>query len=82
MPKLLELLIFMVEQPNIIITRDEFLEHLWQSAIVTDIAINKLIGNLRKALGGDVKKPRYIQTVSKRGYQFVCQTTLLDGTAP
>ena len=47
---------------------------------MTDNAINKLIGNLRKALGDNAKSPRYIQTVPKRGYRFVCDVSLYQPT--
>jgi len=77
-PKLFELLVIFVNQPNIIISRDYILEHLWSGSIVTDNAINKLIANLRKVLGDDPKQPQYIQTIPKRGYRFICNVTLVE----
>lgn len=79
-PKLFELLLLFVERPNIVISRQDILEHLWAGSIVTDNAINKLIGNLRKLLGDDAKNPSYIQTVPKRGYRIVCDIELLKYT--
>ena len=49
-PKLLELLLLFCHNPNRIISREEILEKLWQNSIVTDNAINKMVGNLRKLL--------------------------------
>lgn len=72
-PKLVTLLSLFLEQPNTIITRDAFHERLWPGSLVTDNAINKLVGNLRKALGDEAKNPRYIQTIPKRGYRLVCE---------
>lgn len=80
-PKLIELLVLFIEQPNSIITRQDILEKLWAGSIVTDNAINKLIANLRKVLGDNAKKPRYIQTIPKRGYRLVCQVTPIDEIA-
>ncbi|WP_042143223.1 MULTISPECIES: winged helix-turn-helix domain-containing protein [unclassified Pseudoalteromonas] len=77
-PKLFELLVIFVNQPNIIISRDYILDHLWSGSIVTDNAINKLIANLRKVLSDDPKQPQYIQTVPKRGYRLICEVTLLE----
>ncbi|MBU2970811.1 winged helix-turn-helix domain-containing protein [Pseudoalteromonas sp. C2R02] len=77
-PKLFELLMIFVSQPNTIISRDYILEHLWSGSIVTDNAINKLIANLRKVLGDDPKQPQYIQTVPKRGYRLICEVTLVE----
>jgi len=75
-PKVFELLLIFINQPNITITRQYLLDHLWSGSIVTDNAINKLIANLRKVLEDDPKKPRYIQTIPKRGYRFICNVTL------
>ena len=79
-PKIFELLRLFVEHPNIVISRQDILEQLWAGSIVTDNAINKLIGNLRKLLGDDAKKPNYIQTVPKRGYRLVCSIESLEKT--
>ena len=76
--KVFELLSLFVQQPNIIISRQTLLDNLWAGSIVTDNAINKLIGNLRKVLGDDAKQPEYIQTIPKRGYRLICEVTILD----
>lgn len=74
-PKLLELLAFFISKPNTIISRQALLDEVWANTYVTDNAINKLVGNLRKALNDDAKTPRYIQTIPKRGYRFICEIT-------
>lgn len=75
-PKLLELLCLFIKKPNATISREEILECLWADSLVTDNAVNKMVGNLRKVLGDNAKNPRYIQTVPKRGYRFICSVTL------
>lgn len=77
-PKLFELLLLFINQPNSIISRQDILDHLWAGSLVTDNAINKLVANLRKVLADDPKNPRYIQTVPKRGYRLICKVTLLE----
>ena len=77
-PKLFELLLLFIAQPNNLVSRQNILDKLWQGSLVTDNAINKQVANLRKALGDDVKNPRYIQTVPKRGYRLICEVV----TAP
>ncbi len=79
-PKLFELLLLFIERPNIVISRQDILEHLWAGSLVTDNAINKLIGNLRKLLGDDAKNPSYIQTIPKRGYRLVCDVDSLKNS--
>ncbi|WP_105188906.1 winged helix-turn-helix domain-containing protein [Pseudoalteromonas sp. T1lg48] len=80
-PKLFELLLLFIERPNAVISRQDILEELWAGSVVTDNAINKLIGNLRKLLGDDAKKPNYIQTVPKKGYRLVCSVEALGSKA-
>jgi DNA-binding winged helix-turn-helix (wHTH) protein len=77
-PKLLELLLLFCEHPNRIISRDDILEKIWKNSIVTDNAINKMVGNLRKLLKDDPKNPQYIQTIPKRGYRLICSVETLD----
>jgi DNA-binding winged helix-turn-helix (wHTH) protein len=77
-PKLLELLLLFCHNPNRIISREEILEKLWQNSIVTDNAINKMVGNLRKLLLDDPKTPQYIQTVPKRGYRLICSVDIIS----
>jgi transcriptional activator of cad operon len=77
-PRLLELLLLFCQHPNRIISREEILEKIWQNSIVTDNAINKMIGNLRKLLLDDPKTPRYIQTVPKRGYRLICSVDIVS----
>ncbi|NQZ88397.1 MAG: winged helix-turn-helix domain-containing protein [Colwellia sp.] len=77
-PKLLELLLLFCQHPNRIISREEILEKIWQNSIVTDNAINKMVGNLRRLLLDDPKTPRYIQTVPKRGYRLICSVDIVS----
>jgi len=81
-PKIFELLLLFIERPKAVISREDILEALWAGIVVTDNAINKSIGNLRKLLGDDAKKPNYIQTVPKRGYRLVCRVETIEITDP
>ena len=64
-PKLIALLEFFLTHPEQLISRQTLLETVWANTLVTDNAINKLVGNLRKALNDDPKQPKYIQTVRR-----------------
>ncbi|WP_105168255.1 winged helix-turn-helix domain-containing protein [Pseudoalteromonas sp. T1lg23B] len=80
-PRQQALLVFFIQNPQRVINRDELQEHIWQGVIVTDNAINKLVANLRKALGDDAKEPKYIQTVTKSGYRFVAPVSVVAHTS-
>nr|WP_232848775.1 winged helix-turn-helix domain-containing protein [Bowmanella yangjiangensis] len=77
-PKLFELLVLFVERANTNVSRKDILDNLWAGSLVTDNAINKLVANLRKVLHDDAKDPRYIKTISKRGYRLVCEVIPLS----
>ncbi|WP_155730636.1 winged helix-turn-helix domain-containing protein [Pseudoalteromonas luteoviolacea] len=65
---LLRLLIYKAPEP---VTRDEIIEQLWPNLIVSDNSVSQLIVQLRKVLGDTSKKPLFIKTVPKVGYQCI-----------
>ena len=69
-PKALEMLLLLVRQREIIVSREELLETVWRDTFVEDGNINYTVSLLRKTLDKD-NKGRFIQTVPKRGYRFV-----------
>ena len=77
-PKLLELLLLFCNKPNQVVSREDILISIWNNAIVTDNAINKMIANLRKLLCDSPKTPKYIQTVPKRGYRLICAVEIIQ----
>ena len=70
-PKLLDLLIHLIEHAGTLVTKEALLEALWPDANVTDNALAQAVSELRQALGDDAGDPRYIKTVARRGYRFV-----------
>ena len=69
-PKALEMLLLLVRQREMIVTREELLETVWRDTFVEDGNINYTVSLLRKTLDKE-DKGRFIQTVPKRGYRFV-----------
>ena len=69
-PRVMEVLCYLVSRPQQVVTRQELMDALWQSQ-VTDGAISRVVGLLRKALNDDAESPRYIQTIAKKGYRFI-----------
>jgi len=70
-PKALNLLVFLVENRGRLVERRELIDAVWGDAFVTDHVLNYSIGQLRKGLSDDAKKPRYIETVPTLGYRFI-----------
>jgi DNA-binding winged helix-turn-helix (wHTH) protein len=72
-PKVFDLLRYLVEHPNRIVTKRELLDTIWKDVAVTDNVLGRAIVLVRKALGDDARVAKYVQTVPTRGYRFVAQ---------
>lgn len=70
-PKVLQLLVYLVENPGRLVARRELIDAVWSGSFVTDHVLNRAIGQLRKLLGDDANEPRYIETVPTLGYRFI-----------
>jgi Tol biopolymer transport system component/DNA-binding winged helix-turn-helix (wHTH) protein len=67
------ILSMLLEHPGEVVLREEIRLNLWPDDTVVefDHSINAAVKKLRDALGESAQKPRYIETVSKRGYRFI-----------
>lgn len=70
-PKVMELLVLLSERPGEVVAKETLIERLWPERAVTDAVITTTVWELRRALGDDAKKPRYIQTIPRRGYRLI-----------
>jgi len=69
----MELLILLLEKNGQVVSRREIIERLWGQDVFIDTehGINTAVRKIRTALREDVERPRFIQTVSGKGYRFV-----------
>src|SRR6266850_1658300 len=70
-PKAFDVLRYLVEHPGRLVTQDEILEALWPETYVNPELIKKYILGIRKVLGDRHDQPIFIETLPRRGYQFV-----------
>ena len=70
-PKVFETLQFFVENAGQLIEKNELMERIWHERFVEESNLTFNIKMLRKALGDDASKPKFIETVPKRGYRFI-----------
>jgi len=70
-PKAFRVLLFLVHNPQKLITKEELLDAVWADASVTESSLTRSIAKLRRALGDDIREPRYIATVATVGYRFI-----------
>lgn len=68
-----EILFFLIEQKGQLVTRDQIAEKIWGKGVFldTDNSINGAIRKIRQVLRDDPEQPRFIQTITGRGYRFI-----------
>ena len=70
-PKPFGVLCALARTPSMLVTKDALLDAVWGHRFVTESVLKSAISEVRAALGDDPKQPRYIETVSRRGYRFI-----------
>lgn len=70
-PKVFDTLLILVERNGRIVEKDELMNQLWPDTFVEEANLTFNVQQLRKALGDKARKPRYIETVTRRGYRFI-----------
>jgi DNA-binding winged helix-turn-helix (wHTH) protein len=86
-PKALAVLCTLAERPGEVVTKDELFRAVWPDTAVSDGALTTCIQELRLALGDDARRPRYIETLHRRGFRFIAATSIepvaaFDPSAP
>jgi Tol biopolymer transport system component/DNA-binding winged helix-turn-helix (wHTH) protein len=68
-----QVLAMLLERPGELVTREELLSRLWPSGTFVDFdhGLNVAVKKLRRALSDSAETPRFIETLSRRGYRFV-----------
>lgn len=74
-------LALLVREQGKLVSKDRFLDGVWQGVPVTDEALTQCIKTLRRQLGDDAANPRFIETVPKHGYRFIAEVENGDGAA-
>lgn len=80
-PKAFDLLLVLVDRSGHLVEKDELLSMVWPGAFVEEGNLAVTVSLLRKALNDDRSHPRYIETVSKKGYRFVAAVKRHDECA-
>ena len=75
MPKPFAVLVYLVEHAGRLVTHDELLSAIWPDTYVQPEVLRRYILEIRRVLNDDAGSPRFIETFSKRGYQFIATVT-------
>ena len=79
-----QILVLLLERPNEIVGREEIRARLWPENTFVDFdnAISNAVRRLREALSDSADNPRFIETLSRRGYRFIGQVAVRSPTPP
>jgi adenylate cyclase len=77
--KSFELLRYLVENPDRLVTKEELLKAIWPDVIVTDESLAHCVSEVRQALGDS--KQTIIATVPRRGYRFAAAVSRIAASA-
>ncbi|MCC5098853.1 winged helix-turn-helix domain-containing protein [Xanthomonas campestris] len=70
-PRMMEVLVALAERAGEVISAEQLLIDVWHGSFYGDNPVHKTIAQLRRKLGDDSRKPRFIETIRKRGYRLL-----------
>jgi TolB-like protein/Tfp pilus assembly protein PilF len=70
-PRAMQLLMCLVERAGQVVSVDELLDTVWKEVVVSQDSVYAAVAALRRMLGDDPKRPRYIANVVRRGYRLI-----------
>ena len=77
-PKAFDVLLFLAQNPNRLVTKEELLQAVWGDTFVEEGNLTQYIYHLRKALGDNSEDARLIVTIARKGYQFTADVTVVE----
>ena len=78
-PLVFNLILFLVRNPNRVISRDEVIEAVWSGRSVSDATVASAIKSARRALGDSGDSQSMIRTVRGRGFEFHAEVLTIEG---
>src|SRR6185503_2287777 len=75
----LDALALLLREAGRLVSKDRFLKEVWRGVPVTDEALTQCIRTLRRQLGDEAARPRFIETIPKHGYRFIAPVECVDG---
>jgi DNA-binding winged helix-turn-helix (wHTH) protein/WD40 repeat protein len=80
--KAMDVLVHLAGRAGEVVTHAELQDAVWQTEFVSYNTVAGRIFELREALGDDAKEPRYIETITKRGYRLIAEVSFGAETEP
>src|SRR5580698_5062895 len=75
-PRAFDVLLFLLQNPNRLVTKEELLQAVWGDSFVEEGNLTQYISHVRKALGDNTEDARLIVTIARKGYQFAGEVVI------
>lgn len=79
-PRVMQVLLCLAERPGQLVTKRQLIDTVWDRELVTEGALTRSIAVLRRILGDNAARPRYVENVPRLGYRLVMPTLALSET--
>ena len=70
-PQTFDLLLYLLQNPERILAREELTEAIWGATAITDNALDQCITEIRRVLGDNPRDPRFLKTLPRKGYRWL-----------
>jgi eukaryotic-like serine/threonine-protein kinase len=77
-PKAFDVLLFLAQNPNRLVTKEELLQAVWGDTFVEEGNLTQYVYYLRKALNDNSEDRRLIVTIARKGYQFTGDVSVAE----
>jgi len=83
-PKVFDLLLYLVQNREHVVCKDEVLDAVWAGRIISESTLTSHINAVRKAIGDSGEEQRLVRTLARKGFRFVgdVRETSNDRTSP
>ena len=73
----MDLLVFLAARSGQVVPKTQLIDEVWRTEFIADSALTRAVGELRRALGETARDPRYLETITKRGYRLMAAVEFL-----
>jgi TolB-like protein/cytochrome c-type biogenesis protein CcmH/NrfG len=71
-PQVFDVLVYLIQHRDRVVTKEELLKAVWQNRIVSDATLDSRISAARQAIGDTGRRQSLLRTVARRGFRLVC----------
>jgi TolB-like protein len=81
-PQVFDVLVYLIQHRERVVTKDELLKAVWEDRIVSDATLDSRISAARQAIGDTGRRQSLLRTVARRGFRLICEVNERSQTEP